>query len=204
MSWATVGGNAATNVGASGLHEWASGDQLAAADLLSDVKDAREPALYGLSPGVLEGGACTAAANVVSVPAGTVVFARSVWSTAAGETIALADGTSYVWLCGDGVLRTSGTASAPTGWTLRSAALLCKAVTTAGISVVDLSVQQRARYADVTAGVVLDNRGLWAAVPDTLPAGCVAFVPANHQMSLYDRVQVSGRLALYGRMRVSA
>src|SRR5688500_8254714 len=126
----TINGSAASHLmmGDSGLLEVTG--PLSAADLLANFEDTQAPALYGFLPGVLSGGVCTAATLTVTVPTGTLVYCRSVWFFNSAATKVVSDAaTSYVWLCSDGELRTSASATvAPVGYTMQTACLLTKAV----------------------------------------------------------------------------
>lgn len=198
MGWKTTSGTLAANAGASGLVEWSAGDGLAASDLNANHADGQTPAIYGLPSGILAGGACSADALAVTIPSGTYYLARNVWYADGNAVVNVSDeATTYIWGCADGELRTTSSATPPTGYDERTACILCRAVATGGAASVDLSVQQHARR---TIGhAVYEGSGAWSATPDVIASGAVAVVPDAHQIRLMDTLTALGTLVVYGK-----
>lgn len=201
MAWKTLGGTAAGAAGASGLVEWVAGDSLEHDVLNANMGDVQTPAQYGMPSGVLAGGVCTAAALAVTVPSGTTYYARNIWAADGNAVVSVTDeSTTYIWGCADGVLRSTSSATPPSGWDERTACILCRAVATGGVATVDLSVQQRARR---TVGhQVFEGSGAWAPTPDVIVSGGVAHVPDGHQIRLMDALTVYGELVVFGKAAV--
>lgn len=167
MAIVAAGGNlTAASAGANGTKSITGAPTTA--DFDNNFAAVQEPALYGLLPGVLAGGVCTAAALVVTVPVGTRYFARGVWEVVtAANTINVPDAaTTYVWGTSAGTLATSAAAgTAPAGFTRQTACLLTKAVAAAGAATVDNSVQHKARTVDATARIVTEGGTVLSARP---------------------------------------
>lgn len=200
MAWKTAGGLAASAVGASGFVEFASGAPLLAASLNSDLVGAQDGAAYALACGVIGAFDPTAAGLAVTIPSGSAYFARQVWVADGAAVVNVADGaTTWLWGCADGVVRQTLTSAYPTGQTALTCCLLAVVVSAAGVAVVDVSAQQLARSAG-GSGPAWDNGGAWAPAPDVI-AG-VAAVPVGCQIALMDRLTVTGRCRVIGKLRV--
>jgi len=201
MPWQTINGTTAANAGTSGLKEFAAGDALTAAYLLADMRDPQDLASYGWLPGVLTGGVCTCSDLTVTIPSGTLVACRSVWYANGAQTQDVTDdATSYVWLCSDGETRITATTTPPTSYDARTACILCRVVAASGTGVVDLSVQQRARYS--IGRYIGEGSGVFAATPDVVPDGGWAEVPDATQISIMDRLTVYGTMRATGKVRI--
>lgn len=201
MAWQTISGTAQASVGASGLKEFAANAPLFASELNRDFQDVQAPALYALASGVLAGGVCTASGLTVTVPAGTLYYARAVWLSDSAMHYTVPDGaTTYLWGCADGIVRMTSTLAPPGGWNYRTACLLCRATTSGGIAVADNSVQWLARQ--ITAGhQVQETAGVYP-LADYVADGSALSVPDRTQMQIMDSLTVYGALAVYGKARV--
>lgn len=168
------------------------------------LKELLQGGMYQGLAGVLAGGVCTAATNVVTIPANTYYIAGGVgWFNASAHTESVADGTLYLWGCSDGEIHTSSDTTPPTGFTTRTACIITKAVTTGGVAVLDNSVQQRARTADGTNRIIGENAKVFAPVLDTIPAGFVGVVPSGSQYVVHGKLTLSGgKLTLLGKLRL--
>lgn len=201
MPWQTLNGTTAANAGTSGLKEFASGDAIGATELLRDMKDPQDALVYQTAPGVLYGGVCTCSALTVTIPTGTLVFCRSVWHANGAMTqVVTDDATTYVWLCSDGETRITANTTPPTSYDTRSACILCRVVAASGTGVVDLSVQERARYS--TGRYVGEATGVFAATPDVIPDSGRAEVPDASQVAIMDRLTVYGTMRVLGKVRI--
>jgi len=201
MPWQTLNGTTAANAGTSGLKEFGSGDAIGATDLLRDMKDPQDALVYRTAPGVLYGGVCTCAALTVTIPTGTLVFCRSVWHANGAMTqVVTDDATTYVWLCSDGETRITANTTPPTSYDTRSACILCRVVAASGTGVVDLSVQERARYS--TGRFVGGGPGAFASIPDVIPDSGYGVVADERQLRIMDDLTVYGDLVVHGKLRV--
>lgn len=202
----TLSGAAPGDVGAGGLRGVTDGEAIGATAFNGDQTDLQSVGMFGLLAGVLSGGACTASGLKVTIPAGTRYFARQVWEMVYSPSISVPDAaTTALWGCSDGKIRQTASASTrPDGFDPRNCCLLTVATTVAGVATVDNSLQERARYADGTSRRALENGGVWAPVPDDIPAAVEAVVPTGHQIELFDSITVAGTLTVHGKMRVSS
>ena len=145
----TESGLSATETDTRGLIAWGTApyDTLDSTPFNQMERDLLSAGGAGMVPGVLSGGVCTASGLTVSIPAGTSILVKQVW-TATGTTAinVTASATSYIWLCGDGELRATASITIfPTGFDVTSAALLCKATAGASAVTIDNTVQHKAR-----------------------------------------------------------
>lgn len=199
-------GGSSPSAAASGLKEWASGDALAATDLITDLRDEQEAARLGLLSGLLAGGVCTASALNVTVPVDTVYFARSVWQVVtSAAVIGVPDNaTTYLWGCSDGQIRQTSTTTPPTSFDNTTACIIIKATAVSGVITLDFSVAQWARQAWGAARVTTENNPSFAPVMDTVPLGATVIIPVGSQQQLFGSLQVSGSLIVRGRLKVTA
>lgn len=203
MGFTSLGGWAADDtVNASGIRNYAAQTVLNDTDLLGSFKDAQGVSVYEMLPGVLIGGVCTASALTVTIPAGTVFLARSIWIASGAVTKVVNDNTtSYLWARADGELEvTASPLTLPTGYDNRSCCLLCKVVSSGGVATVDNSVQQMGRYADPTNRFYSENVGGIQPAADAVPLGAKVQIPSGTQYRLMGPFTNSGTLILQGRL----
>lgn len=206
MGFTTLGGYAAdSTVDANGIKAFAAQTILPASDLTDSYLDTQGVAVYGLLPGIIAGGVCTAASLTLTIPSGTVFLARTIWVANASVTVALNDNTTvYIWACSDGEMRTTASAfTLPTGYDARSCCLMCKVTTASGVATVDITVQQKARASDPTGRMVSENNPCIAPVADTIPSTATAVIPTGSQLQVFDTLTINGVLTINGKLRVS-
>jgi hypothetical protein len=202
MGWQTIAGTTQANAGASGIKEFSASAPLAASELNRDFQDVQNPVAYGLASGVLVGGICTASGLTVTVPDGTIYYARACWLANGAQVYNVPDdATTYLWGCADGVVRQASAPSPPYGWDFRTACLLCKVTAASGNAVVDNSVQWKARRTD-GAHMVQETAGVYP-VADYVPDGSALMVPDRGQIHIIDSMTVYGGLSVYGKARVA-
>ena len=203
MAFQSYTGAAYTDVAGGGLRSFI--DYVIAANANNDLYDLQSNPMYGLISGVLVGGDITASALAVTIPSGLAFYARQVWINSGTYTLNVADAsTTAVWGCCDGQIRTSAGASTyPSTFDYRTACLLCVVTSSGGVATVDNTQRQWARSIDGTGRRVLDNGGVWAPVPDTIPSTSQAIVPAQHQIQIFDSLTVNGAVTVHGKLRVA-
>lgn len=209
MGFQTVNGLAESVVDDRGLIVWGSApyDTISAAALNATLKDSQNADYYGLLPGVLVEQVLTATGLTLNVPVGLVYYARQVWVSAGTTTLLLPDNaTSFVWLCADGVLRYTASASVyPTSFDGQSCALLARCVTLSGVvTTIDTSVRQYARRAYGGGRIAAENAAHWGPTPDSIPAGVTLVVPAGSQLWLFGSLSGDGVILGDGKVRVDA
>jgi hypothetical protein len=137
MAITTLSGTLPTAVTAAGVRNYTTGDAVSAAGLQADLGDAYAPAMYCLPAGVVLGFACTASGLSVTIPAGSVWFARQVWLVTGDITVTVPDNaTTYLWGCSDGVIRQTSSTTPPTGYTAYTAAIVAQVSASSGVATV--------------------------------------------------------------------
>lgn len=205
MAFTTIKGYTATQTDADGLIPFgeAGYTTLDKTIFRNTLKELTQAGQYQSLAGVLSGGVCTAAANVATIPANTTYIAGGiVWFNAAAHTESLADGTLYLWGCSDGEIRTTSDTTPPVGFTSKTACIITRAVTTASVSVLDNSYQQRARTADGTNRIVSENALVFAPLMDSVPSAFAGVIPAGSQYPVWDKFTNSGKIVLQGKLRI--
>lgn len=206
MAFKTLSGFTSSDVGANGLKQFTSATPPLASDFNNDFTDEQAAAAYGMLAGVLSGGAITAAALNVTIPAGLTYFARQVWiNDGSVVTVSVPDAsTTYLWGCSDGQIRQTATTTPPSSFDNRTACILTKVVSSGGNAAVDDTARQRARTADGPNHVVSENAPSFAPVMDTIPAGAEVTIAAGSQQFVFDSLLVSGILRVSGKLRITA
>jgi hypothetical protein len=137
MAITTLSGTLPTSVTAAGVRNYTTGDAVSAAGLQADLGDAYAPAMYCLPSGVVLGFACTASGLGVTIPAGSVWYARQVWLVTTDTVVTVPDNsTTYLWGCSDGVIRQTSTTTAPTGYSAYTAAIVAQVSASGGVATV--------------------------------------------------------------------
>ncbi len=203
MAFKTLSSLTNAQVGANGQKSFAG--VLTADDLNHAFNDDQAAPMEGLLAGVLFGGACTASALNVTIPANTIYFARTVWINDADLVVGVSDGTTtYLWGCSDGQIRSTSSTTPPSSFDTRSACILAVAIAVAGVVTLDRTGQQMGRYADGAAHLVSENAPVVAPVADTIPAGASASVPAGSQLQVMETLTIAGVLTIGGKVRVTS
>jgi hypothetical protein len=137
MAITTLGGTLPGSVTGTGVRNYSTGDAVSADGLQADLGDAYAPAMYCLPAGVVLGFACTASGLDVTIPAGSVWYARQVWLVTANATVTVADNSStYIWGCSDGGLRQTVTTLPPIGFSNYTAAIVAQVSASGGVATV--------------------------------------------------------------------
>lgn len=185
MGFTTLGGFTTAQADANGIIPFGTSPYQVPTgnDWINSFLDTQQVARYESLCGVLEGGVCTVAALIVTVPTGTIYVAGGmVWKTTSSETKQVTDGsgspaTTYLWGCCDGELRTTSDTTPPPGFEGNKSCVITKTSALNGVATLDNSVQQKAQYASHTARFVSpSNLGLFAT-PKRVPTGGVAVIP---------------------------
>lgn len=164
LNGTTPAGTAGPTEGnAFGLQGAVTGAPLTAAQLNDNWQDLQEYPRLGMLSGVVSGGIVTTSGLNVTIPSGTIWYARQAWKVTTNVIIGLtASATTYLWGCSDGVIRPTATSTPPAGFDSTSACILCVGI--AGSSTITLvsGAQQSARSIDgrvVTDGPLILDYG---------------------------------------------
>jgi hypothetical protein len=208
MAVYTVSGLAAADVGDTGIYEMATGEILAADPWNKTFKDLQIPARYALLPGILEPpgivGSITTSALDVTIASGTSWFAQGVYTLDDDYVVAVPDdATTRLYARSDGVI-----SSDTTGFLASQYCILCDVIAADGVATIDITVQQRARYADPDNRFVTDTGGFMAQ-PSEISDSMVCIVPAGFQTIFYppsaeEPFEVNGALIINGRAKTEA
>lgn len=207
-----------------GIRALVDGRPAVADDWNRNWRDIQESSSFSLLAGVLEGGAATASGLSVTIPSGTIYFARMVWKFTDNTTFVVPDNaTTYLWGCSDGVVRQTSSPTPPQGFTTRTACILTKANASSGVASVDNSVQQKARYSDPDIRLIQEGdalkidytnrdvivgrdliaqalRGLWTQ-KDTIALEDSTTVAAGTSTIAFSPFTVDGTLIVDGRFK---
>ena len=135
------------------------GQPLVADDQNKDFRDLQELGRQTQLAGVMLATAITATGLTLGFGVGFLYFARQIWVASGTTSYSVPDeAITYLWGCADGILRPSASAATPpAGFDTTQACLLVKATAHLGVVTLDVSVQQRSRYADPAARKVTDG-----------------------------------------------
>jgi hypothetical protein len=208
MAVYTVSGLAAEDTGDTGIFEMVTGETLVADPWNKTFKDLQIPARYALLPGILEPpgliGSITASALDVTIASGTSWYAQGVYTLDDAFVISVADdATTRLYARSDGVI-----SSDTTGFLASQFCILCDVIAADGVAIIDLTVQQRARYADPDFRFVTDTGGFMAQ-PSEISDSMVCVVPEGFQTIFYppsesEPFEVNGVLIINGRAKTEA
>lgn len=178
-----AGSTTAPAVQANGYIGLTAGQTVKAAYVNADDGDGQSPSAFALLSGILGTCTCTVSSLNVTIPSGTQYYARTVWLAGSAVVQAVGDNaTTYIWGCSDGIIRTTSSTTPPTLFDGRSACLIVKATAVSGVVTLDLTVQQKGRYADYAARIVYDGGMVinYLAGTVTLPNGTVTSLMLLH------------------------
>lgn len=158
MAIQTINGTDHSAVNAQGLNGITNNDPILAGPFNADQADLQEASTQQMLSGVLAGGVCTASGLNVTIPSGTVWYARQCWKVTSNFVYSCTDSqVTWIFGCADGVIRvTAGSFAYPAAFDGTTAVLLTKASASGTVTLLN-SVQHKARVADHANRVVKDG-----------------------------------------------
>ena len=156
MAIQTMAGTTPAQANANGLQGVKAGYPLIDTVYNGDQRDIQEGHVQALLAGVIAGGVCTASGLNVTIPNGTIYYARQVWQLTADVVISVPDAaTTLLWGCCDGVIRQTAS-SFPSGYDGTNSCLIAQGTASGGTMTL-AGGQHKGRQLDHTNRTVKDG-----------------------------------------------